>query len=666
MSDGSDNQNKWSNGQAGYTVTAGENVTIKDCGRETARYNTTGITSYGTGLFYNNQLYSADGNMVTLTLEHNKLARYTFKEYTADAGTFTGSQNSYTLTMPSGNVTIDAVYEKNPPLENRSEISADEIVLGDSVTVKAAACNGDNGYLYTILYREDSNQNWIESQSYSINDTLPLTPSKAGNYEICVKVRDSAGDAAEKFFTVKVHEKLTGISSLSSGVISVGQQITVNCLAKGGMGEYQYRVSYKENSQTEWTVLQEFDKNSSVTLEPQNASAYDILVQMRDGTGNTAEELFALSVNEPLDNYSTLSAEDMILGEQVIVNCLGVGGIGERKYQVSYKLCSETDWYVIKNVKDGSSVTLEPDNTGDYDISVEVQDIRGNASEKFFTLHVYTSLENHSVLSAENIILGQEITAYCLADGGKAPYQYQVVYKQTSQTKWTTVQNFNENSSVTFKPAKATAYDVCVKVKDDNGTISKKFFTVTVKNELVNNSVLSAENITLGQEITVNCLADGGKAPYQYQVVYKQTSQTKWTAVQNFSANSSVTFKPAKPAVYDVCVKVKDDNGTIIKKFFTVTVIEALANTSAISSENIVLGQEITVNCSATGGAGGYTYAVYYKQKAQTKWTAKQDFKENAVVSVKPAQATDYDICIKVKDKDGTISKQYFTVTVTE
>ena len=38
----------------------------------------------------------------------------------------------------------------------------------------------------------------------------------------------------------------------------------------------------------------------------------------------------------------------------------------------------------------------------------------------------------------------------------------------------------------------------------------------------------------------------------------------------------------------------------------------------------------------------------------------------NAVVSIKPAQATDYDICIKVKDKDGTISKKYFTVTVTK
>ncbi|MBQ5564470.1 MAG: hypothetical protein IIT39_13945 [Clostridia bacterium] len=40
------------------------------------------------------------------------------------------------------------------------------------------------------------------------------------------------------------------------------------------------------------------------------------------------------------------------------------------------------------------------------------------------------------------------------------------------------------------------------------------------------------------------------------------------------------------------------------------------------------------MDCSATGGAGDYTYAVFYKQKAQTKWTTKQDFNENSVVSI--------------------------------
>ena len=91
-----------------------------------------------------------------------------------------------------------------------------------------------------------------------------------------------------------------------------------------------------------------------------------------------------------------------------------------------------------------------------------------------------------------------------------------------------------------------------------------------------------------------------------------------------------------------------------------------MANTSDISATEIKKGDTVTVKGSATGGAGDYAYAVFYKQKLQTKWTTKQDFNENTAVSIKPAQATDYDICIKVKDKDDTIAKKYFSVTVTE
>lgn len=78
-----------------------------------------------------------------------------------------------------------------------------------------------------------------------------------------------------------------------------------------------------------------------------------------------------------------------------------------------------------------------------------------------------------------------------------------------------------------------------------------------------------------------------------------------------------------------------------------------LANRSTLSAEEIVLGGKITA------------YAVYYKQKVQSKWTVKQEFNENAVVSAKPAHATDYDVCVKIKDIDGTVAKKYFTVNVT-
>ena len=273
-------------------------------------------------------------------------------------------------------------------------------------------------------------------------------------------------------------------------------------------------------------------------------------------------------------------------------------------------------------------------------------------------------LMNASTISANEITLGQTVTVNAKASEDNCTYA--VFYKKKTDTKWTTKQDFGTNDTVTIKPAHAVDYDICVKVKDSTGNIAKKYFEVKVNTKLANTSTISAENITLGQQITANGLAQGGMGEYQYQVVYKQTSQSKWTTAQAFSENATVTFKPAKTTTYDVCVKVKDSNGTIVKKFFTVQVNAKLTNTSDVSATEIKKGSTVTVNGSATGGVGDYTYAVYYKQKAQTKWTTKQDFNDNADVSIKPAQATDYDICVKVKDKDGTIAKQYFTVTVTK
>ena len=273
-------------------------------------------------------------------------------------------------------------------------------------------------------------------------------------------------------------------------------------------------------------------------------------------------------------------------------------------------------------------------------------------------------LANNSEISTNEIVLGNSVTINAKADGGEGDYTYAVLYKKKADTKWTVKQNYSTVDTITVKPAKATDYDICVKVQDSTGNIVKKFFTVKVNAKLVNASTLSAENIVLGQKITANCSATGGIGKYQYQVVYKQTSQTKWTTAQNFGENATVTFKPAKATTYDVCVKAKDENGTIIKKFFTVHVNANLANTSTISATEITKGSTVTVNGSATGGVGNYTYAVYYKQKTQTKWTTKQDFNKNSVISVKPAQATDYDICIKIRDDNGTVAKKYFTVTV--
>ena len=382
--------------------------------------------------------------------------------------------------------------------------------------------------------------------------------------------------------------------------------------------------------------------------------------------GDSYKDNYTEKLIEQLANDSVLSAETIKLGETITATGKATGGTAPYQYQVVYKKSADSKWTTAQSYKANTTVTFKPASATTYDVCIKVKDSTGTEVKKFFNINVSSILTNNSTISATSIGLGSTLTATGKANGGTAPYQYQVVYKKSTDSKWTTAQSYKANTTVTFKPASATTYDVCIKVKDSTGTEVKKFFTVKVTDALKNNSVISKTEISLGDTITVSGKATGGTSPYQYNILYKQTAQSKWTTVQSYKTNSTVTIKPAKATTYDVCVKIKDSNGTIVKKFFTVQVNAKLANTSTISATEIKKGNTVTVNGSATGGAGNYTYAVFYKQKAQTQWTTKQDFNENTNVSIKPMLATDYDICVKVKDKNGTIAKQYFTVTVTK
>ena len=90
----------------------------------------------------------------------------------------------------------------------------------------------------------------------------------------------------------------------------------------------------------------------------------------------------------------------------------------------------------------------------------------------------------------------------------------------------------------------------------------------------------------------------------------------------------------------------------------------ALSNTSTISTNNIVLGNTFAVMGDSYGGEGNHYYAVLYKKKTDTAWIIKQNFSKTSSVYIKPAKAVVYDICVKVKDSNGAVSKKYFEVTV--
>ena len=458
---------------------------------------------------------------------------------------------------------------------------------------------------------------------------------------------------------------LENTSVLSAQKIIKGGSVKVSANASGGKGGYQYAVYYKPKSGSTWTCVQSFKANRSVTITPKSVKSYTVRVKVKDASGSVVNKDFTVTVKNALQNTSAISASKIIKGRSVKVTAAAAEGLGSYQYAVYYKLKSGTSWICVQSYKSQNTVNITPKSAKTYLIRVKAKDAGGSVVNKDFTVTVKEELQNTSVISAQTIVKGGGVTVTASAAGGFGRYQYAVYYQPQAGTTWTCVQSYGTGTTVTITPQAVKTYLVRVKVKDAGGNVVNKDFTVTVKKELQNTSTVSAQKIVKGSSVQVKASAAGGLGSYRYAVYYRPKNGSTWTCVQDYKMNGTVKITPQAVKTYLVRVKVKDAGGSVVNKDFTVTVQGELQNTATLSARTIRKGSSVKVTAKATGGQGGYLYAVYYKQQGQTNWTCVQEYRNNTTVTITPRAAKVYTIRVKVKDAGGSVVNKDFTLTVT-
>ena len=297
------------------------------------------------------------------------------------------------------------------------------------------------------------------------------------------------------------------------------------------------------------------------------------------------------------------------------------------------------------------------------DYAVKIEESKPAAETGTEVSHAF---ENVSTVSADEIILGDKITFKGAAEKGTAPYTYAYYYKRSYSSTWTTVKDFSNSRSETVEPLTATAYDVCVKIKDAKGNLEKKYMTFNVRKPLANQSSAVKSAVYLGDEISLKGKASGGIGTYQYAYYYKKSEETNWVKLKDFSEELTASFKPSKSTTYNICIEVRDEKGHVEKVYKDVVVRPKLVNNAKISSTRVKVGENIRMTAAASGGEGGYQYAFYYKRAENDNWVTAKDFGEDTVAEFRPLATTTYEICVKVRDFYGRVEKKYFTVTVTK
>ena len=460
-----------------------------------------------------------------------------------------------------------------PPVENIEKGTFSEVSLLKTVIVSEKTKNISDKVFDSCSCLEEI---IIPAKDTSISDTA-FNKCKLSGLTIYGK-KDSE---AEKYAAKKkipfvelelpfVELELQNNSTISREKITLGQSITVNCAASYSDGKCTYAVDFKKASNKNWTTKQDFSDNKTVTIKFGTAVTYDVRVSVKDESGKIAEKIFTVKIAKKLENLSTISAESVEEGNYITVNAQASGGEGDYLYKYGYRKTGSKKWYLKKDYSSDSTYSYKF-SAGKYDIRVCVKDSNGKVIEKIFAINVFAKLKNTSEVASENIGFSDTVTVKAKSTGGLGECTYAVYYKKSSAEKWSTLQKYSDNTTVTFKPSSATTYDVMVKVKDSRDVVVRKTFTVNVTKP-ENTSVLSAETVRLGDSVTVYCSGKGGSGNYQYSVLYKKASTEKWTVKQNFSSNSTVTVKPGAKTTYNICVKVKDSLGNIAKKYFTLTV----------------------------------------------------------------------------------------------
>lgn len=207
-------------GKQTYSVTGAAGVTVANAGTATV-YNVSGITSYGTGIKYNNVLYGGNGDNLSLAISGST-------GYKPSAGTLTGA-DPYTLTMADANTIIYPAASCTAPTAINPTYTGVAQALVNAGTVTGG----------TMYYSLD-NSAW---------DAAIPTGTAAGDYTVYYKV---IGDATHADYTpspntvaatiAKVDPTTTAPSSKGDLAYTAADQELVNA-GSGTGGEWQYKVN---------------------------------------------------------------------------------------------------------------------------------------------------------------------------------------------------------------------------------------------------------------------------------------------------------------------------------------------------------------------------------------------------------------------------------------
>lgn len=296
----------------------------------------------------------------------------------------------------------------------------------------------------------------------------------------------------------------------------------------------------------------------------------------------------------------------------------GNGELFYKFYQVDdkgKKIEINQDEGIGQNYSLDNSFVCSKSTGGNYKIEVEVQDSNNNTDMKTAEYKAAAaddddddkpgieepkeslSLTSFTTNKSTGQVVNTEITLSAKTKDADGDVEYKFEVKD-SNNKVTTIKDYSEDSTASWKPSKAGDYTLIVKAKDsreEEVSRTREFKIVEEKDDDTDNKdELTAEVTVSGSKFTANKAiklsatsegTEGNDVKYLFTVVGPNGTET----IQSYSTKDTAEFTPKEAGNYTFYVTVKADNGTIKSEPLKV-VVEAAAGGGDKPGEELPTG----------------------------------------------------------------------------
>ena len=472
--------------------------------------------------------------------------------------------------------------------------------------------------------------------------------AEAGRHTLTVHVMDARDNTAQAVVMVEVSAALELADAPPFTVIISAAMSLHTFIASGGIGTPTYTI-VAGNEAGHFTL------NATSGLLSLQADAvpntYVLRIQAIDGRDNTAEVLATVGVSAVLVLAAAPSFTVIASVAMSLHTFIASGGIGTPTYTI---LVGNEDGNFTLNAASGVlSLSLNAP-TGEYTLTVQVMDERGNTAQVLATVEVSAVLALADALLLRAIVTkGKNLHTFA-ATGGIGDRTYTIAAGNEDYF------SLDPSSGVLSMNADATVamYTLSVQVADAKGNVATALATVEVVYSLLRDAMLYA---IVGRKVSLHTFeAGGGDDTQTYTIVAGNEDQ--YFTIDATSGVLSVQGG-ATVGIYTLSVAIDDAGGNREAEVMAVVAVEASLFLADVPLFTVFAVAMSVHTFAASGGIGAKTYTITAAGDGVDSFILNAT---SGVLSVANATAGVYTLSVKVSDSRGNSAQARGTVEVVE